>query len=147
MQTKEGDQGSTCTVDGAGKAEFFKSVPTDSALPMAVRIHLRHARHNLWCGTGGTWFHDRSCAIPFRSNLDVLLYCQILHLRGFIVGFGVEGQQVYQLDASRIIEALCRETDDDVAPAEACAGTGTLAASLPMAATAAEKLSDLKLQA
>jgi hypothetical protein len=54
----------------------------------------------------------------------------------------VEGQQVYQLDASRLVEALCRETDDDIGLVEACANTGTL----PMAATAAEKLSELKLQ-
>jgi hypothetical protein len=97
-----------------GSGMFPATISQELVLPLATRIHLRHGRHNLWCGSGGAWFRDRNHAVTFRSNLDALLYCQALHLAGFIVGFSEQGRQVYQLDATRVVEEFRHDSAGDV---------------------------------
>ena len=69
-------------------------------------IFLRHNVAPCWCGAGGDWLDDRRRAIRFPSNIDGLVYCQALGLRGVLIAFDDRGQEIYRLNVNAILEAV-----------------------------------------
>jgi hypothetical protein len=71
-----------------------------------VGIFLRHNTTSHWCGAGGDWLAERRHAVHFATNIDALVYCQALDVRGVLVAFDADGREVYQLDVDKILDAM-----------------------------------------
>ena len=73
-------------------------------------ILLRHPVSAFWCGAGGVWVERRSQAVRFSTNLDALVYCEALGVRGVVVAFDAGGRTLYELNVEMILEAIASDT-------------------------------------
>lgn len=73
---------------------------------MPISIFLRHNRISRWCGAGGDWLPERHHAVRFATNIDALVYCQALDVRGLLVGFDAQGKEIYRLNVDSILDTM-----------------------------------------
>jgi hypothetical protein len=76
------------------------------AVDAPVSIFLRHNMTSRWCGAGGDWLPERHYAVRFATNIDALVYCQALDVRGLLVAFDPGGREVYRLNVDRILDTM-----------------------------------------
>jgi len=69
-------------------------------------ILLRHPASPYWCGAGGVWLEGRAQAVRFSTNLDALVYCEALGVRGVVVAFDESGGMLYELNVEIILDAI-----------------------------------------
>jgi hypothetical protein len=69
-------------------------------------ILLRHPASPFWCGAGGVWLEGRAQAVRFSTNLDALVYCEALGVRGVVVAFDESGGTLYELNVEVILDAI-----------------------------------------
>ena len=74
------------------------------------QILLRHPTSDFWCGAGGVWVERRSQAVRFSTNLDALVYCEALGVRGVVVAFDAAGRTLYELNVEMILEAIASDS-------------------------------------
>jgi hypothetical protein len=69
-------------------------------------ILLRHPASPYWCAAGGVWLEDRELAVRFSTNLDALVYCEALGVRGVVVAFDESGGILYEINVEIILDAI-----------------------------------------
>jgi hypothetical protein len=101
----------TYTSDSSAGAQVIDAA--DGAMPTGpcAGIFLRHNTAPRWCGAGGDWLPERGRAVRFASNIDALVYCQALDVRGLLVAFDVRGREVYQLNVESILDVVAQDPE------------------------------------
>ena len=66
-------------------------------------IYLRHQTDNTFLGVRGTWVIPRAAALRFATNLDAIVYSELLKLGGRVTGIDDAGRQLYELDVAVIL--------------------------------------------
>jgi len=94
----------TATADSAGGVHL---VTVQSGLvPRRAVILLRQHGAECWCAAGGLWVESRQRAVRFATNLDALVYCQAVGVRGIVVGFDHAGVTLYELNVDAILDSV-----------------------------------------
>lgn len=96
----------TCTSDSSAGACVINIRGRVRPVGVPVAIFLRHNEAARWCGAGGDWLAERHHAVRFATNIDALVYCQALDVRGLLVAFDAGGREVYQLNVDKILDAM-----------------------------------------
>jgi len=96
----------TCTSDSSTGAHVVTVTGRARPASVPIGIFLRHNTASRWCGAGGDWLPERRYAVRFATNIDALVYCQALDVRGLLVAFDAGGREVYQLNVDKILDAM-----------------------------------------
>lgn len=98
----------TRTSDSGDGACVFNAIGR-IAIGAPIGVFLRHTTIDCWCGAGGDWLGERGRAIRFATNIDALVYCQALNLRGVLVAFDEGGREIYQLNVNKILDVVAAD--------------------------------------
>ena len=100
---------STCTSDSSAGAYVLNIADRARPVDMPVSIFLRHNTASRWCGAGGDWLPERHHAVRFATNIDALVYCQALDVRGLLVAFDAGGKEIYRLNVDKILDTMAED--------------------------------------
>ena len=99
----------TCTSDSNAGTYVLNITACTRAMDTPVSIFLRHNTTSRWCGAGGDWLPERHHAVRFATNIDALVYCQALDVRGLLVAFDAGGNEIYRLNVDRILDTMAED--------------------------------------
>ena len=96
----------TYTSDSSAGTYVLSLAGRAHALDAPISIFLQHTVSSRWCGAGGDWLPERHHAVRFATNIDALVYCQALNVRGLLVAFDAGGMEVYRLNVDKILDTM-----------------------------------------
>ena len=97
---------STCTSDSSAGTCVLNITGGACPVDAPISIFLRHNAASRWCGAGGDWLPERHHAVRFATNIDALVYCQALDVRGLLVAFDAGGKEIYRLHVDKILDTM-----------------------------------------
>jgi hypothetical protein len=97
-------EATTQSIDGGAPSVILFANFEAPGMPVAIR--LRHPVSGEWCAAGARWTRQVGAAVKFASNIDALLFCEVLRVPAQIVAHDAQGREVYTLEVDKILSAV-----------------------------------------